>query len=296
MKLNILPIGQKDARWASKKLGNGTGTIGNYGCLLICHSMMLTYYGHELLPDALNEVYKTQGVFDGNLINFYAAGKVFGDIVADEYYDCQDVPADLTKIDKYLEAKKPVIALVDFDLDPSNKVQSHFVLIIGKDENGSYFINDPWEGETYYFHAKYGDPARFIYGLRLYSGPPKESVNYQDQINDLTDKLKTCNEAVAAKSLEVNSLRDALNEQENDNRDLANQLLEARTQRDKATWDAERLELQNKSLGEEIESLKKKIESLEADKVSLNVKIMALEKDKVENWGFWRFIKAKLRR
>lgn len=62
----------------------------------------------------------------------------------------------------------PVIALVDFD-PKTQGVQGHFVLIIGKD--GDYLINDPMAnpGEgSYWFSARYGDPARGIYGLRLY--------------------------------------------------------------------------------------------------------------------------------
>ena len=75
MKLNIPPLGQRDPRWKDKRLGGG-GSIGNYGCLLVCHAMMLTYFGHEVDPDTLNAIYKEKGVYDGNLINFFAAGNV----------------------------------------------------------------------------------------------------------------------------------------------------------------------------------------------------------------------------
>jgi hypothetical protein len=71
MKLNIPPLGQRDTRWNRKILGT-KGTIGSYGCLLVCHTMMLNYYGHDFTPDTLNAVYKEKGVYDlGNLINFY---------------------------------------------------------------------------------------------------------------------------------------------------------------------------------------------------------------------------------
>jgi len=167
MKLEIKPLSQRDARWKLKKLGTSDVSIGNYGCLLVDHCMMLNYYGKDFTPDSLNEYYKSKGVFDqGNQINFWAAANCFEDITADEYYNCYDTPCDLEKIDKYLSQGKPVICLVDFS--PTAGVQTHFVLIIGKDND--YLVNDPWTGETYWFEAKYGDPTRYIYGLRFYSG------------------------------------------------------------------------------------------------------------------------------
>jgi hypothetical protein len=191
MKLQIPPLSQRDVLWKDAKLGTSTTTtIGQAGCLLVCHSMMLSYYGHDFHPDDLNAFYKTRGVFaNATLIDFWKAANCFDDIKADEYIDCYDTPAPLDKIDKYLQEGKPVIAMVDFS--PTTGVQTHFVLIVGKE--GDYLINDPWTGETYYFTAKYGDPATKIFGLRLYSGPVKEvgaSVeSLNAKITELSNKL-----------------------------------------------------------------------------------------------------------
>ena len=258
MKLNILPLSQKNSAWGSKKLGTGTGTIGSYGCLLTCHSMMLTYFGHELLPDVLNEVYKSKDVFDnGNLINFWAVANLFEDIKVKEYYNCYDEPCDLSKIDKQLEKKMPVIALVDFS--PTAGVQTHFVLVIGKTDDGHYLINDPWTGETYYFDAKYGDPSRYIYGLRIYEGTPKNASSPEDEIADLTDKLKSCNVSLAEKALESNNLRDELMAQEKDNEDLASQLTKARAERDTVIVEKKSIEVRNEVLISKVQSLEKRL-------------------------------------
>lgn len=286
MKLNIPPIGQKDSRWASKRLGTSDVTVGKYGCLLVCHTMFLNYLGHDVTPDTLNVIYKEKGVFDqGNLINFWAAANVFGNFDAGEYYQCLDTPCDLSKIDDMLAKKLPIIAMVDFS--PDVGVQTHFVLIIGKAEDGAYFINDPWTGETYYFHAKYGDPVKYIYGLRSYLGTPKDGESIEDQVNDLTAKLKSCNEAVADKSLETNTLRDALQEQERDNKDLAQQLLDARSERDKAVWEKERFEAENKKLAEEVEKLKKEIGALK-------IRIKDLQKSSIMSLSRWELLKFTL--
>ena len=292
MKLNIIPLSQRDERWKLKKLGTGTGTIGNYGCLLTCHAMLLSYYGHEFLPDVLNEVYKDKNVFDqDNMVNFFAAANVFGDITADEFYNCYDLPCDLTKIDKYLEQKKPVIAMVDFS--PTAGVQTHFVLIIGKSDDGHYLINDPWTGETYFFHAKYGEPARYIYGLRLYSGEPKNEVSEEDKISDLTDALKSCNTDLAKKAEEVAGLRVDLETQERDNSDLAKQLLEARSERDKKAWENDTLVAKNKTLVEEVDRLKAKVGVFKDSQKALRIELVASQAKNMLDIGLFEFIKLK---
>jgi len=260
MKLNIEPISQRDSKWSAKKLGTSSVSIGDYGCYLTCLSMLLKYYGHEQTPDVLNELFKSNGVYvQKNLVDGWAVSKVYADIKYDEHYECPDVPCDLTKIDKYLDEKKPVIAKVDFS--PKEGVQDHFVLIIGK-ENDDYFINDPWTGETYFFSAKYGEPSRFIYGLRLYSGEVKEVTNNEDKISDLENKVKSLNEENARIRLELNSVRDDLQIQERDNADLVKQLNEARNQRDKAVSQQQVLEGKVKNLEEAIKDKDSKYKTL----------------------------------
>lgn len=286
MKLTINPLSQRDVRWKDKKLGGG-GSIGLYGCLLTCHSMALIYFGHEdMLPDLLNETFKQKSCYDGNNLNFWAIGNVFGDYRAVEYYECNDVPCDFSKIDNQLNKKLPVIAKVDFDNNPSTKGDWHFVLIIGKTEDGHYLINDPWTGETYYFDAKYGEPAKGIYGLRIYEGTPKEETNYQDKINDLTDKLKSANEALANKSAECARLLEDLATQERDNADLAKQLIEARNQRDTLSWEKEKLDAKIKTLLEQVDSLQK-------ENTQLKIDLAKSDARKIEDISLLQFILIK---
>jgi hypothetical protein len=173
MKLSIEPINQRDPRWVNKKLGTSSMTIGSSGCVISALSMLCTYFGHSINPDELNEKLKAiNGYANTNLMIWEKLTEIYSDIKWDGRVDCPDTPAPLETVNKYLDRNIPVIVCVDFD--PKEGLQQHFVLIIGK-ENNDYFINDPWTGECYYFSAKYGDPAKGIMGLRLYSGKAPES-------------------------------------------------------------------------------------------------------------------------
>lgn len=266
MKLSIELLSQKDKRWKDLKLGTSTvSTIGGYGCLLCCHSMMLRYYKHELLPDALNVLYKEKGVYnDATLINYWKIPAVFPDIQIpiftdkpyhDGFIQCPDEPAPLDLVDQWLDKKMPVIGLVDFDA-ATQGLQSHFVLIIGKDNN-DYFILDPMANPTdgaYYFSAKYGDPAHGLMGLRVYSGPVViEEDNYKivykgqtlatyernpiDKINELDSQLKTAKENFAQEIQNNATLQAALTQQEQAEKELIDKIRATERERDTAVAD-----------------------------------------------------------
>ena len=293
MKLSIHPIGQREADWKLKRLGNSTTTIGNYGCLLVCHTMMLNYFGKDVDPITLNEIYKSKNVFhDGNLIGYGQAADCWDDVTADDYelFKYVNNPCDMDLVDKYLiEKRLPVIAWVDNIHDDGKP--DHFVLIIGKDENGKYLINDPWLGETQYFHNLYGDdPSRFIYGLRLYTGTPKDGESVEDKYKDSMDKLATCNTSLAEKALEVNTLRGELEAQEKENDEFAKQLNQARGERDKEAWAKEQGLVKIKGLEEDVVGLEKQLLQ-KADKiVELKNEIQTYKDNVIPDLGFWGYL------
>ena len=272
MKLPITPFSQRDVRWRSKKLGNGTGTISNYGCLLVCHTLLLNYYGKDFTVDSLNEFYKSHKAFDGNLINYFAAASCWEDIAADEYYNCYDDPCDLAKIDKYLEGKKPVIALVDFE--PKAGIQTHFILIIGKNEAGSYICIDPWDGIELFFEARFGDPVKDILGLRLYSGPvPQENG---DTVETLKAENKKLGEQYSEEIKLVAKLRGEISVIKQAQAGDEKELEELRDRNRK-------LEIEASSASSSIDKLTKELDSLTNDNIALKLNVAILKGQKVEN-------------
>ncbi len=276
MKLNINPVSQKDPRWGRKKLGTSSVSISNYGCLLTCHAMMLNYYGKDFTVDSLNEFYKSNGVFDqGNMINFWAAANCFDDIAAGERIDCYVEAAPLDTIDKQLAEGKPVIAGLGASSTSPKDLKydgmiDHFVLIIGKEKD--YLINDPWTGETYFFEGKYGEPDKYIFGLRLYSGEVPiggETVeSLIAQITKLSGSLATEIESNAELRKQLVKFQGALAKTDKQNSDLVeeNRLLVIADEKQKIT----------------IGNLEKTLDTKEKKEKALKERLRTLEEKSIE--------------
>jgi len=115
---------QRDKRWKDIKLGYGNGTLGDFGCLLVCFSM-----AWEVNPNILNEVFKKNGWFEVNL--------VLWSIVTGYHRRMKTYNNDEVK--KAIEQYRACIIETDFDTNPSNG--RHFVLAIGNKK-----CYDPWTG------------------------------------------------------------------------------------------------------------------------------------------------------
>lgn len=126
---------QQDPKWKNKPLGNSTLTIGNYGCFLTCFSMLL-----EVEPDKVNDRVKIFGGFDDALLIAGVVPNAYPQITVTQTW-CANNQAPLDVIDKALGNRQPVI--VQVDTSPVAGIQSHFVILTGKDGN-DYSMVDPW--------------------------------------------------------------------------------------------------------------------------------------------------------
>ncbi len=189
---------QRDPQWASQILGN-SGTIGQYGCIMTSHAMKAGYYGHEINPSALNDAYKNNNLYvSGNLTPDNAITKIFSDIKLIDQKDWASVPADLGYLKTLAQdPTKTVTIEIDFDHDPNDGIQTHFVELHEFDGT-NLTIYDPWYGQEANFNVHYGtNLAQTIQRIAVYQGnpgKPKIEVD-QDTFQQLVTN-STANDAV----------------------------------------------------------------------------------------------------
>lgn len=85
---------------------------------------------------------------------------------------------------------------------------------------------------------------------------------YDDEIRGLKEQVKSANETLADKSLEVSLLTDKITKTENERDEANEQLNQTRSERDKTTWEKEKLEIENKRLSETVSDLNDKVDRL----------------------------------
>lgn len=165
------PYSQNDNRWRNNVLGRGPRTIGQFGCLLTCYTMMLTSFGESVTPWDVNtrflQLPSSQG-FNGSDVFFIAPQggfnhvtyignfKPFADTGATwATYD----PNLLSRIDEGLNNARGVIIQVDMDPgDPYDLgTEQHWVYVISRQGN-DYLVLDPANGQAISLMGRYGRP------------------------------------------------------------------------------------------------------------------------------------------
>ncbi len=167
---DITPLSQMDPRWKNKPLGFDTITIGNYGCLMTCMTMLANFYGFNETPDTINEKMKAVKGYQGALIIPAAFPAALPGMIYRNFVNCEKSPAPMAEIDTYLAQGKPVIVEVDYAPNPG--LQNHWIVLYAKRGN-DYLLRDPWPypvvtGETTLLTSRYkfgGTPAQIIQGV-----------------------------------------------------------------------------------------------------------------------------------
>ena len=167
---------QRDPQWASQKLGTVTGaTIGQYGCFITSFAMTARYFGHQITPNALNDIFTQKSLYaDGDLVNNdNDLSQVFADVQFVQSYPFVNDPADLNLL-KQLSGNDAIAVILelDFDHDPNDGIQTHFVCLHEYD-GVTFKIYDPWYGTDDDFSLHYGsNPAQTILKFVVYKGNP----------------------------------------------------------------------------------------------------------------------------
>jgi hypothetical protein len=189
MKLAIQKVSQ---RGYQEKLGTSSVTIDQFGCALACLTALENYYNFEIDILALNNLLVEKGVYmERNLMNWWNIYKVNEFVKCTEWINCPTTPAPMDKVDGELNAGRPVIAHVD--LNPNQAGADHFVVIFGKTEDNHYLAYDPWfkDEDAIFFDARYGEPSKGIFGLRLISGPVPQPPETPPDVEGLKQQVDT---------------------------------------------------------------------------------------------------------
>lgn len=169
---------QRDPRWAAQRLGTVDGaTIGTVGCYVTSQAESASNYGHNINPGQLDDIftanesdpYNKGGYVGGDMCWDGMLAKVFSNFHYDGTYHCESVPCDLSKLAPYEAYGKEAIIELDFDHNPSDGVQTHFVRMYSFN-NGDPIVDDPWYGDRQPLSKRYGtDPAHTIQKVVFYS-------------------------------------------------------------------------------------------------------------------------------
>lgn len=175
MDVPVFGQGQQGQSWANDQLGTCSLKMKGWGCAVTSAAMVLKYYGLSTDPGELNSWLKGQNGYAWDSLgngrcNIYwsVAATRKESITWTGRYDYRNVPADLSKIKTELNNGYPVIAEMCPNYVPFAN-SYHFVVITGY-SGSTYYISDPWYGDTSSINARYGDPARSICGIRLFHG------------------------------------------------------------------------------------------------------------------------------
>lgn len=173
---------QRDPAWASQRLGTVDGaTIGGYGCLLTCQAMKAGYYGHEIKPNALDDIFTNRSIYvQGDLLPDVGIHQVFDDVKLLET-KVYSGPADMAYIKVQADdPTKTVTIEVDFDHNPNDGIQTHFVELHSFD-GVNLRIYDPWYGQEDDFATHYGtNPQLTIQKVSVYQGTPAQPGTFVD--------------------------------------------------------------------------------------------------------------------
>jgi len=228
---NIYPQSQRDIKWRSKLLGFNTASaysIGSYGCLISCISMVINHFDGKVVenPLTINDKLKSvNGFIGGGLYVWGSISKVFPNIkevVVNTPLRLND--AQMKLLHDSLDVGNPVMLQVDFNPETA-PTDMHYVLAVDwdKGDEDNIFIVDPWTGEftslkTY--TGKFRTSARqAIEQMVFYTTSGEKPAT--DDSSALQDKIK-------ALEAEVDSLRKSRNEWRDKNKQLETMLQEMR--------------------------------------------------------------------
>jgi peptidoglycan hydrolase CwlO-like protein len=129
---------QKDPQWGSKKIGNSSSTIEDYGCALTSVSMVFKYYGASINPGAMAK----QKIYYYDLIKWPGSWSS-PSIKLSSSISHGNI--NLKTVDSEISQGHAVIVYIR----KTNGRGGHYVVIHNKDDK-DYIVHDPYFGPNLY--------------------------------------------------------------------------------------------------------------------------------------------------
>lgn len=145
------PFSQRDHLWSSHQLGTSNKTIGSHGCVVTCLAMLLQAFSLDETPATVNVALTARhGYHNMNLVIWESVQRIWPSVNFVGKHNCITTSAPTTEINRRLALGLPVIAWLDFSVQPG--LQQHFVLLVDAvidpdGETTDYTMLDPWTGE-----------------------------------------------------------------------------------------------------------------------------------------------------
>lgn len=139
-----------DANGKPYTLGNSSTLLWNYGCGVSSIAMVYSYYGLQTSLIDMNAALKREGGFYSDLLYWKIYDASLKEYISNPgiiragYPWIKNFQMVFTvkpevykeKIDSELNSNHPVIVFLK---------KKHYVVLTGRDENGNYLVNDPWQ-------------------------------------------------------------------------------------------------------------------------------------------------------
>lgn len=170
-------LSQRAGAWAHDALGTDpVDTIGSSGCALTAVAMVAGAFGHPTTPAALNQWLTGHGGYiENDLLLWRQATASTGGSVRWRWLHVPGIAPQLRTDDQNIEDLPPA-SLVESELDAGNLVVAevrlhggmHFVVLTGH-RGDTFFINDPWYGDSTTLQARYGSYEQAVHSAQAYA-------------------------------------------------------------------------------------------------------------------------------
>jgi len=154
---------QKDSRWGSRRIGQSSSLLKDYGCAITSVAMVFTYHGEDITPKTLAK----QPIFYWDLIKWPATWRSLKLVENTNHSG-----VSWSKIDKELDKDNPVIVFIR----AGNK-GGHYVVIHHK-KKGKYIVHDPYWGANIYLDSSMKLLSK-LYGVSISKRSIDQMVLYK---------------------------------------------------------------------------------------------------------------------